>query len=518
METAPPATHTLDDLVALIGSMTAGEVAYFRIFAGSHPGITSGDPATLFEALVDECRKPSGHMDRMEVDGDVARDLRRQVLRALRFFHDSRDVRTQIRNRVQEYRVLDDRCLFDQARRTLAEAHELARHFERFYDLLEIINLQKNGLQRIASPEDAWKERLRIERDEDEALRLLENYIAYRNKSKEISELYRLPGAIDEDPRIERLSRLFRDPLLQDENHCLSDTARYYFHHERSSYFYYIGDLRKAWEQSEMLLVLLRSKPFLIDLSLTGFVVTRFNNLVFNLELEHWAEFESRMREFERIPETMSRFDNLRYRVFIYERARFLELKKLLYLGRFREGLDCMPAIRASLDIYRERLDPYFRARFAYLFAYFHLLLGELDGAVDCLAKIFEMPDSWDGIRGEALVMARVLDFERADFDALRRELPATRDFLQGAHRLQQAETVLLDALEAACEATSPLAVRNAFDRARQILEELARDPFAKNHLQAFDYVAWLDSRVSGKPFGEIFAGRDCPRKFRVMR
>lgn len=499
-------------------SMTPEEIDYFRLYAGSHPNIRSGDMAHLFEALVTEMNDPSGHMERIEADQRVANELYRMLLRSLRFYLDGANIGVVLRSKMEEYRLLIDRCLYDQADRTIADARELAKRFEFFYELIQIINLQKTQLHRISDLKTASEVRAQLEQDEQEAWKLLENYRAFRSISKEISELYRHPEKHGKDSKLEKLSDLFASDLLRQEEAALSQSAHYYFYHERATYFYYIGDVRKAYGENEKLIKLLQRSPFLVDLSLPGFVVTYFNNLVFNLELEHWAEFEKRLNEFENIPDSMSKFDTLRYRKYIFERARFLELKKLLFLGKFQEGIDSIPAIEAGIDLYGDKLDPYFKAQFWYVFAYFYFLQEDYEGCRHWLNRLLTISGFREDVTAEALMFSRVLDYEMGWHEAFRKALPDTKNFLKKTDRLLETHLSVLDGLETAIQAGSDLEKCNALEQVRRKIDESESNPDTKMHVGYFDYTSWLQSKLEKRPFSEVFAAREATSKFRVIR
>jgi len=518
LEKLPAVLKTLEDLYDLIAVLTSEEVEYFRLFAVSQLMGPTANQATLFEALLDETKRNSGHINRIQVDEEVAEGLSRELRRSLRFLYDERDIQSQIRSRIAEAQMLQDKCLFDQSDATLRKARELARHFERFYEALEIINLQKSSLQHILSLEEATLRRQELEADESEVWQLLHNYTAYRNLAKEVTEVYRRPEMSDEGSRLDLLERIFVQPLLRDEKLAQTFTARYYFLHLRSTYAYFLGDLPMAWDQSSRLLHLLRQKPFLIDLSQDGFMVSFFNNLTLTLELGEYDEFANRLEEFRQMPGSLVRFESPRFRQRVLERACFLEIKYFLHRALYVEGLQRTQRVADQLRDGSLRPDPYFEAQFYFLFAYFAYLNQQPDQAQTWIDRILDVPEFREDARVSALVLRHIIAFEQGDRRIFDQELPSTYFFLEHSQRGLTVERTFLFALHRAFRASSPEAVRETFVELREELQTLRENPFEKNHLSSFDVVCWLDSQLSGEPFAEVFARRESAEKFRVMR
>lgn len=507
----------LEDCYELICALSEREVEYFRLFAVSQPGEGRADQAILFEALLDESRKPSGHVRRMMVEPDVAEGLNQELRRSLRYLQEPRSVASQIRGKIADAQLLRSKGLHQQCTSVLREARRTAAHFERFYDLLEVLNLQKAGLQYLSLLEEAAELRREIEVEERDTLDRLGNYIAYRNLAKEVSEAYRMPESAQGGP-LNLLEQLFQSPLLRDAEQARSLTARYYFLHLHSTYHYYTGDLFQARAYSEQLMELLQRKPFLIDLSADSFTVTFFNHLALLLELGEYALFAERLQDFRRIPETLQRSDNLLLRQKVASRSDFLALKYYLYRGQYDKGFLRSRDMAAHFEKGQALRDLYFDAQLFYLIAFFHYLNDQFAEAVRWLNRILDSPEHRDDVRLNALVLRHVIAFEQGDLRAFLRELPSTIFFLEHSKRGLHGELALLHALQMALQEPDPGQVRTRFARLREELQTQRANPFERNPLGGFDAVSWLESRVNGTRFRDVLARRGSPEQFRAMR
>ncbi len=510
---------SLDDLYALVRALSPAETEAFRLYAGSQADAVNAEQAALFEALLDEARKGSGHVARMAVAPEVVDGLDEQLHRALRFRAEGEDPADRVRRLMAEHRLLLDKHLYALADRRLDAARDLAAAYERFYDGLEIINLQKTRLARIASLEEAERARRELEAEEAVILERLVNYINYRNAAKEVHEAFRMPERPGPDRKIEWIAALFQRPLLADPKQAKSETARYHFWHLRCTFHYFDGDLPRAWSASTELLELVRRHPFLVEASPEAHAVSWFNHLGLALELGDANAFGALLGEYrawpDRLPAGLPEARRARLRGTVSVRADFLELKRDLLYARIDEGLARVRQAERNLAASGEREDPFFRAQLPYLFAYFRFLAGELDAAHATIEAILAQADLRDDIRAAVLFMRQLVAFDRGDGPAFREALPHALGFLDHTGRGRSAEADLLRTLGDAVRDGDPVRAGQRLLALRETLRLQAGNPFERDHLPPFDVAAWLEARVTGRSFRDCLGAGEA---FRVMR
>lgn len=540
MQQSQPASPQLEALFTLIRSLSPVEVESFRLFAATQHDAIHADQVNLFEALHDETRKSTGHVGRMQVDADTAKALDEQLYRHLRIRAEAWNPAARVRHLMYEYRLLMDRALYELADQRLDRAMDLAMQLERFYDALEIINLRKSRLARIAALEEAIEERRRLEAEEAAILERLVNYINWRNAAKEVHEALRMPEGMDPGSKREILDALFERPLMREEKASKSETARYHFWHLRCTYFYFIGDLPRAWEASGKLLDLIAKHRFLVEGSPDAMAIAWFNHLSLALELGEHEVFDRLMLEFRSLPEMEAEsrrkqakmlFENsgvvlpgeapkidARLQASVAIRSSFLELKQLLHQGRVEEGLAKSAEFDSKTRAYGERLDPYFRAQFPYLRTYFQYLAGKLDQAAESIERVLTLPDLRDDVKAGALVMRQLLAFDRSDGKTFQVGHMEAKGFFSHSGREQGPQRLLLEALGSALQDQDPTRMMQRLIALRDQLKRLSGNPFERHHLPPFDWLAWLESKISGEPFLHCFLQREGGEAYRVIR
>ena len=502
--------------------MSPREVEAFRLFAATQSDGVSAEQATLFEALHDETRKASGHISRIMVEEPITEGLDEQLYRALRFHVEGGDPAARVRHRVAEYRVLMSKHLYALADDRLAEAKALAMQYERFYDWLEIVNLQKSRLARIPSLAESEQARHELEAEESLVLERLVDYINYRNAAKEVHEAFRLPEHMEPASKSEWLTALFQRPLLHDPALPKSETSRYQFWHLRATYLYFMGDLPRAWDASGKLLKLVDDHPFLVEASPEAHVAAWFNHLSLALELGHHEAFNELLAEFQNLADSLvtdaDSMSGQKMRQSVFVRAAFLQLKQVLFLGCVDEGLSVVEAIEARVAAFGERQDPFFRAQLPYLFAYVRFLAGAFDDALVNVNEVIAQTNLRDDVRAAALVMRQLIAFDLGDAALFHAHQKDAQGFLAYSNRLDATGAALLDVLAEAVEQGDPQIAHRQLTELHSSLQQREQNPFERNQLPPFDYVAWLESRITGKPFRELFRARGAGEAFRAIR
>jgi hypothetical protein len=202
----------------------------------------------------------------------------------------------------------------------------------------------------------------------------------------------------------------------------------------------------------------------------------------------------------------------------VFVRAAFLQLKQVLFLGCVDEGLAVVQAIEKRLAAFGERQDPFFRAQLPYLFAYVRYLAGAMEDALANLQSVLAQPNLRDDVRAAALVMRQLIAFDLGSAGLFHAHHQDAQGFLAYSNRLDATGAAILDVLAEAVKQGDPTLAHHQLTVLHHQLQQREQNPFQRNQLPPFDYVAWLESRISGKPFRELFRARGAGEAFRAIR
>jgi len=138
-----------EDLFELIQSLTPSEKRYFKV--NSPHGSERKNYMKIFEEI-NKYETYDEERLRKKFKGEkVLRNLAKEkqylykaILRSIRLFRLETSVDAQVRELILNAHFLQERGLYDQAKQHLTKAKELAKKYEKFPAILEILDLESN--------------------------------------------------------------------------------------------------------------------------------------------------------------------------------------------------------------------------------------------------------------------------------------------------------------------------------------------------------------------------------------
>ena len=99
--------------------------------------------------------------------------------------------------------------------------------------------------------------------------------------------------------------------------------------------------------------------------------------------------------------------------------------------------------------------------------------------------------------------------YELRDTNLLEYQVRSAYRFLSKKERLYKFESILLDLIRRKLlTAHDSRNEKEAFIRLKKEIEPLRHDPLEKNAFQYFDFIEWLESRITKKAFADILRDR----------
>ncbi|MDH5603394.1 MAG: hypothetical protein OEY51_05630, partial [Cyclobacteriaceae bacterium] len=138
-----------DSLYHLVKSLSKNEKRYFRIFAESRNGkekktLQLFDTLNAQSAFDDEfilSSNPDFNRDQLS---NMKAELYKQLLHALRLYHEGKNIGLKIRQHIDFAQLLIDRCLYKQASEQLKKGKKYASKHDNLELMLEISRLEKS--------------------------------------------------------------------------------------------------------------------------------------------------------------------------------------------------------------------------------------------------------------------------------------------------------------------------------------------------------------------------------------
>jgi hypothetical protein len=506
-----PERKSSDGLFDLIGSLTRSEKRYFKLFVSLQGG--EKNYIRLFDAIDAQEHYDEASLKELFRGEPFIRQLHvvknylfRLIMKSLRSYQSESSIDAQIHNLLLESVILHEKGLHRQCRQTLKKARQLATTHERDALMLELMELEERFLPEIGTTPEGVAEHLNEQRS---TLRRLGNLYELRGLSNRASIIVLGNGKPREAENQEALQEIMQHPLLSDEGRIASRVALSRFYYIHSSYRYATDDRQGALEFTRRRLRLLESSPETLHANLNEYASVLTNLLVLDKEETAFPELLGRMRA---IPGIMKKHrisnDRLRYRIFNFSYG--LELAHRVAIGEFERGKELVPAIERGIEEFEEFITKADRLRFWFLLATIDLGLGDLSHALDHINRAIDIGEinSRQQVHFAAKLLELIIHFELGNISLLEYRVKSTYRYLRGRDNLFRFERTVLDYLRRMPDLHDRQEVIASFGDLYNELEPLASMPLERHAFDHFNYLAWLESRMTGRSFPEAIRER----------
>lgn len=509
--------HTQDHVHRLIHSMSRAERRYFKLFTGRHTLGGRSVYQLLFDAIAsmdvyDEASLMSKFSDqaftkRFPV---TKRRLYEAILKSLDAFHAESSVDARLRRTLHQVEILHKRALYDDARKMLGSVRKLARQHDRQTILLETLAWERVLMESDAySGTDEKDLNALQQRSNDllEELRQVEQL--WHLKSLSFVTLYHQGHARDKD-RIKELRRVLQHPLLKSDARLLTAKARYLHHHVHSVADYAMGDLSACLHHLDRNLKLLDKEPHLVKDGPNLLIGVLSNSAYVAMRCGRTADAFDKLKRFRKLPQRFGKHLDADLTVKIFATGSSLEMAFHAQLGDMEKGCEAADRMAAELDRFAEKLSPLRMAGLCFQAAYQYFGIGRMDLALRWSHRQLNLKGIDES--GEVHCFGRILNLlihlERGDQRLLGYALRNTERYLKDRNRSYRFETAFLTFLRNRLKAHGPEAERQALQQFRDSLVPLVDDPLEQAVFDHFDPLAWVESKLSQRPFSEVVKER----------
>jgi len=297
------------------------------------------------------------------------------------------------------------------------------------------------------------------------------------------------------------LDDLIADPLLSDEKHALSQSARMAFH---SAHYFYNGlmnNMQNAFYSAKKILELAEGLPdSSADKNLI--MISALNNYLNSCnETKNFQEFE---RAFHKLKNLDCKGEDIRLKV--KERTLRFELNHCIKLGRFEEGVAICPKVIEAIDHYKNRMQPEILLTFYVNLGYAYFGVADYENSLIWWNRLSDEVN--EGFRMDLQLAARIASlichYELGNQRLLDYMMRSVHRFLYRKEVLGPFEKVLFGFLRKAHDAMGQKEMKTFFKELRDELWRIYKDPQITIVGDYIDLVTWLDSKLENRPFAEI--------------
>lgn len=438
-----------DDLHDLVMSLTPAEKRYFKLSVSK--GDSKTNPLKLFEALdgldeYDDVRvrrrlKGEKMVKYLSAEKNI---LFEAIMRTMRSYHSERTVDTRIFELMQEEVFLRGKGLNDLRSKTLEKAEALARKYEKFPYLLEILLAQKDLITEFE--EKALAESISEKLEQIREVTALQDVHARLNViNAEVFTMVRSGADMKSESNRNHLEGLADE--VRSYEHKLSNSfrLRVRYHSTLSHYYNCLADRKSCFEQTAAQLAVYEANPEMALEEGQGFKTTLANYLTRAHAWRDYSRFEELLKTLKNLPT-----DTFYAEGEVFQNVYFIEHLYYINSGRFEEAEQLVPIIQKGLVTYARKINKSRVLSFKYNILVMYFLMHKFKEAKFWSESIMaENTDIRQDMQTSNRILYPIICYELGKFDIMENITRASYRYLLAQQRLHDFERLVIRYLQA---------------------------------------------------------------------
>lgn len=495
-------------LFELIKSLSQTEKRYFKVFLQKHVKGNRDTYERLFDFICrqkdyDETKlKSFQHLAVMKVR------LEENILWSLHDFHSTKSITEKLKHEIRTIEILFQKSLFDHACRQISKSKIVARHYEDFLALYEILKWEIKIHNTRAFADISEEELKNIYKEADMCLEKIREANQYGMFSDSIYLRIRKSGFFRKKDDFRKFKRLANNQLLKSSAKALSVEANYYLHSAHIGLAELQGKYTIAHKHNREILKLIEANPQHMRKDPRKYLSMQQNLVVWQYQLKEYSSVLESLGKLKLfiIENRTLLSENLFARTLFYIHCIFL----LTYArtGEYEIGIKAISSARKDFEKYKVKpMNKEMEWMFYDAAAGNYFGAGNFSESIRWYNKIINDRDA--GVRSDMQCLARIVSlfahYELGNVELLRYMVKWTYRFLKKRNRLYEFENIILDFIsKKAFRMNTKKETNFAFNELKQKFEKLLPDKFQRRPLDDFEYIEWLESKIQSKSFAQI--------------
>lgn len=499
-----------EDLVQLIRSLSRAEKKHFRLFVTRN----QISEEILFLQLFDYLDKKQGYNEKeilQKIPGikkaqlsNLKAHLYKQLLNSLRLLNKSNTPEIQIRDLIDQSKILYDKGMYRQALDLLEKAKKKAYQLNFHVVIIEIIDFEKHlESQYITRSIEGRAESLA--KESIEASQIFQNSSLFSNLSLRLYGHYLKNGYAKNQEDLNLLQKVFNQYLPSIQLQELDNIGKIYFHQSYLWFYHMAQDFPKCYKHSSHWVEIFENQPHLIQYYPSIYLKGLHNLLSTVFNLGHYEKFIHGLQLLENFDHSDQARSNLNLEGLnlLYK---YIHLINLHYLeGTFSKGLKLVPELLLIIKENKYNWDQHRIMVFYYRIACLYFGSGNYGETLSYLNKIIQAknPDYRADIQCFARILSLISHYELGNDQHLEYQIKSVFRFLFKMEELGEVHREILRFLKKTPQMQKK-ELKQQFLELKNKLEKLLKHPFEKRPFLYLDIISWLESKIENRLVQDI--------------
>ncbi len=494
-------------LFQIIHSMTPAEKRYFNL----NHAKSQGDEAKylkLFEVIdrmemLDEAALQKAIYGTKKVEGKKFSELKNYcyqlILNTLQKYDSDSSIEYKLKNHLLYIKSLYKRAFYDDCQLVIEKTFKIAEQYEQFETILELLRWKKQIAYAKGDIDFFDSELDRIAKEEGEYLEKVQNIHFYKNTFYKIYTIIRKYRLLENAEMRDFIQQITNSEMFSDLNKAKSFTAKVIYLRTASLQSYATQQNERFYEYGKILINLMLSKPELLREDVAEYISANSNFVVACMLTERIEETLQALENFKLVtPKTYD--DRLKVHRQYYQGV----FDFYHNTGDFDEGYK---KLQEHLKEKKQFNPDSFNSQ-AFYYPYFYLSFGsghynEALGYLNEWLSSARTVDRQD-LQALAHILSLIIHFEMGNTILLESLMRSTSRYLNKHDKVNEFEKEILRFIRKALASANKKELIAIAKDVNSSLLALSGDSTQSNFTQYFDFIAWIESKVTGVRFATI--------------
>ncbi|TVR80265.1 MAG: hypothetical protein EA412_04970 [Chitinophagaceae bacterium] len=511
------------DLYYLVKSLSPQDKVNFKVFTKKNSRSTDQVYLRLFDLIslmkeYDEHKLLSKFGDRKDKKWLTTAKVRlyKMILKSLNAF--ASDSEIEIAQHLQSSRILFKKGLYKQAYTILLKAKKKAIKGEKFEVLPGIYETERLLIGKLFYKEKRLLQHKKVASDYKKALGHLDE-LAQSKSAMHFSISYgSIQGIARTGTEIEQLKDQLILPASEEP---VSNRAKIYFYAAYSNFYRFSGNIEKSYEYSRKTVLAIESRRDLIEENIRMYIASLHNHVLLLQELKNFSEVSATLNKlYNIIPGLADLKSHLQNKLnaemteseiaATNESIFMVETNQYILTGEFAEGVKKIDKINEVMEKQSHLLigNKTVSCIIHYNFAYLYFGAERYEDAIFWLNKVLNEEHEYlqEDLHALTKVVNLIFHYEIGNENLLDYFVRSTYRFLYKRKRLYELEGTILTFIRKKIPfLQNQKEIKEQFKILKKELESLSKDSYQQRVMEHFDFISWLESKITGRKFAAVF-------------
>ncbi|MBA3704903.1 MAG: hypothetical protein H0W84_03080 [Bacteroidetes bacterium] len=496
-----------NELFELIKSLNQTEKRFFKMYASRHVIGRKTSYSKLFDAIEKQNSYDEEKIIKKFKGQKIVKFfasekyyLYNMVLDSLNIYHAESSVEYMLSRMLHFSEILYKKSLYEQCAKILERTEKIAWKYEQFFELQKILSKKRKLIYKNPFIKQKDVESL-IENtfiDQEKVLESQRNVYNYDRLSQTIFSIYKKIGTVRKDEDLEKIKKIFSNPLLKDVTEAHSYDALRYFYSCHVVYNDVVRNDENNFLYATKLIEHAENNPERREENLEGYIASLNGFLIICVRLKKLKDFANTINKLKELNtlDKVKRSPDLQFRIF--EAIVTHELDLHIKTADFENAIPLITEIEKKLTFFGENINKAHQITIYFNIVAIYFGSGKYREALRWLNRILNegTENTREDVAGLVRIINLIIYFELNNILQLPYLLKSTFMYLSKRKRIYKFEGIMLKYVAEFLRTKDTSELPGIFKRLRDDLIIVKSDPYESIMFEDVNLIAWLDKKI----------------------